>query len=74
MNHDFALAAEKVRDADWLKRVADAKGIGAEFIYRQRVAEQERRDKLAAMPRLTRPTEERMTLTNPYERNRATCP
>src|SRR6187200_2871423 len=54
MNHASALGAEKVRDADLVKRLAEAKGVGAEFVWRQCVAEQERRDALAAMPRDTR--------------------
>ncbi len=54
MNLASALTAEKVRDADLVKRVTEAKGVGVDFVWRQCVAEQERRDALAAMPRDTR--------------------
>lgn len=51
MNLASARAAERVRDADLLKRITDVQGLGADFEIRRCVAEQERRDNLLLLPR-----------------------
>jgi hypothetical protein len=54
MNLLNAQTAERVRDADLVQRIVESQGLGSEFVLRQCIREQERRDGLAALPRDTR--------------------